>query len=360
MVRGGSMKKKNIFIRILNAIGNFFVKIFLGIKNWFVSKGVAIKEFFQHLFDKEYRRKKKMNTVKIPKADKAFNGINAVVMILLIVLIVVPLLYLIASAFSDGAAQHKVVFLPMIVDEVTGNLRVGITFDHFKYILFEYQDGIFINSFKNTAAITVAVTLGSNVLMALAAYPLSKDKFPFKKPILIFFIITMLFSSGIIPIYLLMSSMHLTENIFGIILISLSNVFNMLLFKTTFEGIPKELEESALIDGANSFQMFFKIIIPITLPTFASCCFFTLVGCINGYSSALLFIRNNHAAKPMALIMYELLATAAKNQTDSYLIANLFNIQSAGIILTVIPILVIYPYIIKYIKSGITLGSVKG
>ena len=171
MVRGGSMKKKNIFIRILNAIGNFFVKIFLGIKNWFVSKGVAIKEFFQHLFDKEYRRKKKMNTVKIPKADKAFNGINAVVMILLIVLIVVPLLYLIASAFSDGAAQHKVVFLPMIVDEVTGNLRVGITFDHFKYILFEYQDGIFINSFKNTAAITVAVTLGSNVLMALAALP---------------------------------------------------------------------------------------------------------------------------------------------------------------------------------------------
>jgi putative aldouronate transport system permease protein len=196
--------------------------------------------------------------------------------------------------------------------------------------------------------------------MALAAYPLSKADFPFKKPVLIFFIITMLFSSGIISIYLLMSSMHLTENIGGIIIISLSNVFNMLLFKTTFEGIPKELEESALIDGASSIQMFFRIIIPITLPTFASCCFFTLVGCINGYSGALLFIRTNHEAKPMALIMYELLAVAGKTQTDSYLISNLFNIQSAGIILTVIPILVIYPYIIKYIKSGITLGSVKG
>ena len=360
MVRGDSMKKKNIFMRILSAIGKFLLSIPVGIKNWFVNKARGIKTYFTNLFDKEYRRKKKMNTVKIPKADKVFNGINATVMVLLIILIVVPLLYLLASAFSDGAAQHKVIFLPQVVDEATGNIRIGITFDHFKYILYEYQDGIFINSFKNTALITICVTLGSNILMALAAYPLSKDKFPFKKPILIFFIITMLFSSGIIPIYLLMSTMHLTENIWGIIILSLSNVFNMLLFKTTFEGIPKELEESALIDGANSYQMFFKIIIPITLPTFASCCFFTLVGCINGYSSALLFIRTNHAAKPMALIMYELLATAAKNQTDSYLIANLFNIQSAGIILTVIPILVIYPYIIKYIKSGITLGSVKG
>ena len=197
--------------------------------------------------------------------------------------------------------------------------------------------------------------------MAFAAYPLSKSDCPFKKPLMIFFLITMLFSAGVLPIYLLMSSMHLTENIFGIILISLSNVFNLLLFKTTFEGIPKELEESALIDGANGLQLFFKIILPMTLPTFASCCFFTLVGCINGYSSALLFIRTNASAKPMALIMYELLAIASSNQqSDTFLTVNYSSIQSAGIILSVIPILLIYPYIIKYIKSGITLGSVKG
>lgn len=361
MVRGDSMeKKKNLFTRILSAIGHFLLSIPFGIKNWFVNKYKGAKKYFKNLFNKEYRRLKKMNTVKAPRADKIFNGINGVVMVVLILLVVIPLLYLLASAFSDGDAQTKVVFLPKVVDETTGNIRTGITFDHFKYILFDYQEGIFINSFKNTAVITLIVTLGSNVLMALAAYPLSKADFPFKKPVLIFFIITMLFSSGIVPIYLLMSSVNLTENIWGIIIISLSNVFNMLLFKTTFEGIPKELEESALIDGANSMQLFFRIIIPITLPTFASCCFFTLVGCINGYSGALLFIRRTHEAKPMALIMYELLAVAGKTQTDSYLISNLFNIQSAGIILTVIPILVIYPYIIKYIKSGITLGSVKG
>lgn len=300
------------------------------------------------------------NKLKLSPADKFFNVLNAIFMTLLVVLIVVPLLHLIANAFSDGAAKHAVVFLPKVLDE-SGNVKTGLTLRYFQYIIFEYDGGVFINSLKNTAIITIVVTLGSNLLMAFAAYPLSKSDCPFKKPLMIFFLITMLFSAGVLPIYLLMSSMHLTENIFGIILISLSNVFNLLLFKTTFEGIPKELEESALIDGANGLQLFFKIILPMTLPTFASCCFFTLVGCINGYSSALLFIRTNTSAKPMALIMYELLAIASSNQqSDTFLTVNYSSIQSAGIILSVIPILLIYPYIIKYIKSGITLGSVKG
>lgn len=302
---------------------------------------------------------RKKNKIKAPMADKIFNVSNAIILTLLIVLIVIPLLYLIANAFSDGAVKQEIVFLPKIKDE-NGNVRVGMTLRYFKYIVLEYEDGIFINSFKNTLIITLVVTLGSNILMALAAYPLSKPDCPFKKPILIVFIITMLFSAGVLPIYLLMNTLKLTESIGGIILISLSNVFNLLLFKTTFEGVPKELEESAEMDGATGFQLFFKIIIPITLPTFASCCFFTLVGCINGYSSALLFIRTNADAKPMALIMYELLAVASSDRADPFLTNNYFSIQSAGIILSVLPILIIYPFIIKYIKSGITLGSVKG
>lgn len=303
--------------------------------------------------------KKNVNKVKQPVSDKVFDIINAVIMILLVLLIVIPLLHLLANAFSDGAAKHEVIFLPKIIGE-DGNIKVGMTLDYFKYIIFEYDDGIFINSFKNTLIITLCVTIGSNVLMALAAYPLSKPDCPFKKVILTIFIITMLFSAGIVPSYILMSSLKLTENIFGIILISISNVFNMLLFKTTFEGIPKELEESALLDGASSLQLFFKIVLPLTLPTFASCCFFTIVGCINGYSSAVFFIRTNTEAKPMAQIMYELLAVAGNENADAFLTQNYFSIQSAGIILSVIPILAIYPFVIRYIKSGLTLGSVKG
>lgn len=305
------------------------------------------------------KRLDKRNRIKQPKSDIAFDIVNVIVMVTFIILIVFPLLYLIANAFSDGAAKQNVILLPRVVGS-DGKIHVGMTFRYFKYIIFEYDNGIFINSFKNTLVITIVVTLASNLLMALAAYPLSKPNCPLKKFFLTFFIITMLFSAGVVPTYLLMSSMHLTENIFGIIIISISNVFNLLLYKTTFEGIPKELEESASLDGATNLQLFFKIIIPLTIPTFASCCFFTVVGCINGYSSALLFIRSNTQAKPMALIMYELLSVAKTTKSDFFLTENYFNIQSAGIILSVIPILIIYPFIIRYIKSGLTLGSVKG
>lgn len=304
----------------------------------------------------------KKRKVKQSVSDTVFDVSNVVIMVLLIFVIVVPLMYLIAAAFSEGEVMGSVVLLPMVSGP--NGPQIGITLRNFEYIIFQYKDGIFINSLKNTAIITICVTLGSNILMALAAYPLSKLNCPFRTGLLVFFLIVMLFSAGIIPSYILLSEVGLTDNIIGIILISLTNVFNLLLFKTTFEGIPKELEESAQLDGATSIQMFFKIIIPITLPTFASCCFFTLVGCINGYSGPLMFIRTNEQAKPMALILYELVTLAGKSQGGNeeldFLMNNLFNIQSAGIILSTIPILLVYPFIIRYIKSGVTLGSVKG
>ena len=303
--------------------------------------------------------KRKGTKVKKLTSDKIFDIVNAVIMVLLTLLVVLPLLYLVAMAFSDYRANSEVVFLPMIVNDAN-QIIPGLTLDNFKFIL-EYENGLFITSFKNTAIITIAVTLGSNILMALAAYPLSKLNCPFRKGILVFFIIVMLFSAGVVPSLILMTEFKLT-NIFGLILISLTNVFNLLLFKTTFEGIPKELEESAQLDGATSLQMFFKIIIPITIPTFASCCFFTLVGCINGYSAALLFLdAADNANKPMALVLYELMATIeAAAANNSELALKMFNVQAAGIILSVIPILCIYPFIIRYIKTGVTLGSVKG
>ena len=302
--------------------------------------------------------KRKMKVRKLA-SDKVFDVVNAIIMISLIILVVVPLLYLIAMAFSDYRANSDVTFIPLIVNNA-GQIMPGITFENFEFIL-KYEDGLFLTSFKNTAIITVCVTFGSNILMALAAYPLSKTNLPFRKGFLVFFIIVMLFSAGIVPSLILMNEFNLT-NIVGLILISLTNVFNLLLFKTTFEGIPKELEESAQLDGANPLQMFFKIIIPITIPTFASCCFFTLVGCINSYSGALLFLNQNDTAnKPMALVLYELMATIkTAGASNTELALKAFNVQAAGIILSVIPILCVYPFIIRYIKTGVTLGSVKG
>ena len=302
--------------------------------------------------------KKTKTKVKQPLGDRIFDYSNATIMVFFLIIIIVPMLYLISCAFSESVVTQDIILLPRVAKRGGGS-RIGITLEHFKFIINDANGGMFLTSVKNTLIITVVVTLGSNILMALAAYPLSKVNCPYRKTILMFFLIVMLFSAGIIPSFILMRTVHLTENILGIILISITNVFNLLLFKTTFEGIPKELEESAHLDGASSLQLFFKIIIPITIPTFASCCFFTLVGCINGYSSALLFIQTNNEAKPMALFLYELIATFESSNPGIDVSAKI-NIQSAGILLSIIPILAIYPFIIRYIKTGVTLGSVKG
>ena len=356
-----------------SAIASPFVNFAKTVKYLFIKLVRKIKTAWIYLTNKEERqiinakiKLKRKNRVKQPKVDMAFDVVNAVVMITLIIVTVVPFMHVIACAFSEGEAMANVLLFPKVVRD--GRATFGITFEWFEFVLFKFpseESPVFFSALKNTAIITVVVTLGSNTLMALAAYPLSKSDCPFKKPIMGFFIVLMLFSAGIYPIYILFGENGLNlvgENgIYGIILISMMNVFNMLLFKTTFEGIPKELEESARMDGATNLQMFFKIIIPITVPTFASCCFFTLVGCINSYGMAVVLIRNGYENMPLAQIMFllqEIIAASSSQGGD--LASNATNITSAAILLNMLPILIVYPFIIKYIKTGVTLGSVKG
>lgn len=279
------------------------------------------------------------------KGDKTLDTLSLVFLIIGVILIMVPILNLIAKAFSNGNYNSQVTFAP-----------VGFTFYSFGYV---FKDSTFWKCFGNSVLETVVVTVASNVFMGAAGYCLSKPDFPFRNFLITFFVITMLFSAGIIPIYLLMSWMHLLNTIWSVILISINNVYNLLLYKTTFESVPKEIEESAQVDGCNSLQLFFRIMIPMIVPTVASCCFFSVVGCWNGYGAALMFITDNDNA-PLSLYIYRLLSNSATNTQDPVLLTNYQNIQAASIIISVIPILIIYPYIIRYIKSGLTLGSVKG
>ena len=328
-------------------------------------------------------KKKNPNKIKQCKQDNIFDVVNGILITLMLLIVIIPIINLIALSFSDSAStlSNSVFFLPKV------NKKLGVTFDQFKYVLGfinsqgqevtltikeMFSAGTFLNSVKNTAIITIFCTVLSNLVMALCAYPMSKSDFPFKKPIMIFFLITMLFSPGILPIYIFLggvkiNQIQLTPNLLGtlwpVLLLGILNVYNMLLIKTTYEGIPKELEESAVIDGASSLTLFFKIVIPLSVPVIASCCFFTVVGCINSYSGALLFIGTNSAAEayePMALYIYKILTVGSGNVDNIYFASNQSNITSATIVLSMIPILAIYPFVIKYIKSGLTLGSVKG
>ena len=337
-----------------SAIASPFINFAKSVKK-FINKSVEnCKTAWVYLTNKEERTKinakirlKRKNKVKQPKIDRAFDIVNAIIMTTLIIVTIVPFMHVVALAFSDGAATANVLLLPMIVRD--GKVSLGITFEWFEYVMFKFpseESPVFFSALKNTAIITGVVTLGSNTLMALAAYPLSKSDCPFKKPIMGFFIVLMLFSAGVYPIYVLFGQNGLNlvgqNGIYGIILISMMNVFNMLLFKTTFEGIPKELEESARMDGATSLQMFFRIIIPITIPTFASCCFFTLVGCINSYGMAVILIRasDGYEHMPLAQIMFYIREIIkAAETTNPVLAQNASNITSAAILLNILPVL---------------------
>ena len=362
---------KKFMSNMLSSLATPFVNFGKAMKKMGKSLVNKFKTAWLYLTSKEDRKKinakiklRRKNKVRQPKIDVAFDIVNAIVMITLILITIIPFMHVIALAFSDGDVTAQVLLLPLVKNG--DKVVFGFTFEWFKFVMFKFpseESPVFFDALKNTAIITFIVTIGSNTLMALAAYPLSKSDCPFKKPIMGFFLVLMLFSAGVYPIYILFGSNGLNlvnENgIYGIIFISLMNVFNLLLFKTTFEGIPKELEESARMDGATSLQMFFKIVIPITLPTFASCCFFTLVGCINSYSMGVILIRDDYSQMPLAQIMYLLQDIIKVNQgTDLSKYAT--NITSAAILLNILPILIIYPFIIKYIKSGVTLGSVKG
>ena len=294
--------------------------------------------------------KKNPNKIKETLADRIIHGVSVTLLIIFVILIVFPLLNYFSLAFNNYAFNDKVILWPAKLDLAP-----------LKYV-FSANSKDFWRAFLNSVIITLIVTIVSNLVEAMAAYPLSKKNCPFRSGILMFFIITMLFSAGVVPIYLLMRSFKLLNTIWDIILISISNVTNLLFFKTFFENVPSEIQEAAIIDGATPLQMFFRIIVPMALPVFGSCCFFTIVGMWNGYGAALIFINSEATeAMPLAYYLYISLTNGqAATMYDDFLRNYLPNIQAASMLISIIPILIIYPYVIKYIKSGATLGSVKG
>ena len=284
--------------------------------------------------------------IKSVRSDIAFDVIKWIALILCVIFVVFPILNVISLSIVDGVYNTQVVFFPV---------WEGLTLQQFEWVL---TNANFLAALKNSILYTVVATIGSNVLMAMTAYPLSKEDCPFKGPVMIFFIITMLFSAGIVPTFVWLRTLDLYNNIWCLILLSLNNVFNMLLYKTNFEGIPSEIEEAAMIDGASSLTLFYRIVIPMTLPVIASCVFFMIVSTWNSYGSAILFISDTDQM-PLAQFLYRLV-TATEQSQDNYLVLNSENINAATIIISVIPILCVYPFIMNYMKSGLTIGSVKG
>ncbi|MFV0255034.1 MAG: carbohydrate ABC transporter permease [Erysipelotrichaceae bacterium] len=290
--------------------------------------------------------------MKRTKGEKIFHFIVMTFFVLLCLSIIFPLLNIIALAFSGkGEVAAGLVSL----------WPKGFTLDSFKYV---FRDGAFITSFFISVSSTIIGTFLSVITVTLAAYPLSKPKLRHRRPILLFFVFTMMFGGGLVPTYIVIKSLGLLDSYWVLILPSIMSVYNMLLVKNFMEGLPESLEESAKIDGASDFQILKAIVIPLCKPVLATVGLFFAVGYWNSYFPGVMYITNP-ALEPLQTYLYEMLKASMMLQelTPEQLVqmaeASSDSIQSATIIATTIPILIVYPFLQKHFVKGIVVGTEK-
>ena len=290
--------------------------------------------------------------MKKVKKLKAFDIILYIVMSLLGCITLIPVLKVVAEALSDPRY--------VVLGDV-GIVPKGFTLDT---VLFVLQRSEFLNSFKVTVITTIAGTLLSMVLTVLAAYPLSKPDLRGRKFFLYIFVFIMLFHAGMVPKYLLFRSLKLINTIWALIFSSAFSVFNLFIVKNYFEGLPESVEEAAKMDGASNTKTLLSVVLPMSSPVLATVTLFYGVGYWNSYFSGIMYITDPKL-KSLQQYLYDLIKmTSATDMsaTDAEALATLSGdaVRSATILVSTVPILILYPYLQKYFVKGITIGSVKG
>jgi putative aldouronate transport system permease protein len=294
---------------------------------------------------------KHTNKIKSASNDKFFHSLVMIIVWIAVLVTIFPLLNVIANSLSssDAVAKNSVYFWPK-----------EINIESYKAV---FRDSSMIYSLGFTAVLTIIYTILSLFLTVCTAYPLSKDKLFGKKALTLIIIFTMYFSGGIIPGYLLCKQLHITNTIWVLILPSVINTFNVIIMKSFIKSIPESLEESAEIDGASSFVVLFKIIVPLSKAILATLGLFYAVSRWNSFQDVLYYIQS----PKLFTLQYKLQAminaskstdTLAEGSNMSHVATA--NLKSASIVFSAVPIVLVYPWLQKYFVKGVTLGSVKG
>ena len=296
------------------------------------------------------------NKIHEGRSSTAFNIFNTALMCFMMLLVLYPIYYMIIISVSNSTAvmTGRVRFLP-----------VGFHLDVYKQFL---TDSYFLTTYRNTAIITVLGTTINIFMSTLCAYPLSRKDFYGGGVITGFVTFTMFFSGGMIPTYLLVNKLRLLNTYWSVVLPGAINVFNMIIMRTSFQGLPVELNESAYIDGANDLQILWKIVLPLSKPILATMVLFYAVAHWNGYVHAMLYFTDKNMY-PIQLYVRSLVLSGMTEMTSLSMElstgADAFNvaqrsIQYGVIIAATLPILLIYPFISKYFEKGVMIGSLKG
>ena len=293
-----------------------------------------------------------MNTIKLTWEDRAVDITAVLCSIFLLVVTAYPLYYVLINSLNDGAdaARGHIYFYPRV-----------LSLENYSMV---FKQHLLVTGLMMSVARTVVGTVTAVLVTAMAAYALTKENLRFRKLYLLLSITTMYFSGGLIPLYFVLDKLHLLDNFMVYILPSLFTFFNCLLFMAFFRELPKELSESAYMDGANDFYIFIKIVLPLSMPVVATISLFVGVNHWNDYFIPSFFI-SKESLQTLPVILIRLLSlTEAQQQIQKFLgnhqsKVTMESLRYATLFVSILPITLLYPMVQRFFVKGMLVGSIK-
>lgn len=288
----------------------------------------------------------------ISRSDHVFDIVNITLLAVSVLICIFPFIHVLAISFSSAR--------PIMSGEVTLFPR-EFTIEAYTKV---FSDPSMIRSLGFTVLLTVVFTVMCMAMTIAAAFPLAKSNLKGRGFFMVVIIITMFFSGGIIPEYILVRNLHLLDTMWALILPGLISPFYLIIMISFFKGIPDSLEEAAEIDGSSHFLTLVRIILPLSLPVLATLSLFYAVGRWNGFMDTLMYI-NSPELYPLQLKLYQLI----QNNMATELMRNEVvgaaqmmpeSLKAASVIFATVPILIVYPWLQRFFVSGVMLGAVKG
>ena len=299
------------------------------------------------------KRKSAVGPIRLTSGDRVFYAVNTILLAILALIVLYPLYFIVIASFSDPDAVlgGRVILYP-----------VQVTFEGYAKIL---QRTDVWRGYLNTIIYTVLTVVLSLLVTIPGGWALSRKSIPGRKFLMIYFIIPMFFGGGLIPFYNVMSSLGLVNTIWAVILPSILSVWNLFMSRTFFESsIPDGLVEAAKIDGAGEFRIFTLLVIPLSKAILAVMALYYAIGQWNSYFNAMIFLQNENLY-PLQLVLKEILIASESTMGGSgetileqYRLAN--QIKYVSVIVSSLPVMLLYPFVQKYFAQGVMIGSLKG
>ncbi len=292
--------------------------------------------------------------VKRRKNMHAFDVVLILISILIIIIIAYPLFFVIIASFSEPEAVlgGKITFRP-----------VGFSLESYKMILKEAK---IWSGYRNTILYTALGTVINLVLTTLTAYPLSRKDMPCRKLLTFFISFTMLFGGGMIPVYMVVRGLNLTDTIWAMVIPGAISTYNMLVMKNYFQSsIPEEIHEAAAIDGCGHFQSLLRVVLPLSTPIIAVIVLFYAVGHWNSFFNAILYLRDQKLY-PLQIILRDIMIQNSLEAVGGDMVGMYEKVMRgetmkyAVILVASAPVLIFYPFVQKYFVKGIMVGAIKG